>query len=99
GLTNYASQDAGGMPSECWKCVDDLRDCLAGRGFPALTYSTYTTTAPTVLHIDMNQGSATIVQMTYTSLYGPTIGYINTAYTPQECNDWFRGCVSSCRNN
>jgi hypothetical protein len=90
----YVTPKGGGMPSECWKCVYDYRDCINANPSVVISYTTETTTTRTYIYA--TSGTSAIMQTTYTQYSNPQIDYINTSYSPLNCHDIYRSCISSC---
>lgn len=84
----------GNMPPECWKCVYDFRDCT--NGSDGDWYITYTPVNTYSTQFNLTNGSFSIMQTTYTTPGGATIQYINSSYTPMNCEGNYRNCMASC---
>lgn len=88
---DYVNNYYGGMPSECWKCVYDYRDCLSPYiGTVMLNISGSIT-------VQLSNGAGNIFMSTFSSGSHTTILYIKNAYTQQQCDAVYRLCIDNCR--
>jgi len=83
------------MPSECWKCVYDFRDCTTGTsGNWVVNFTNYSSTWTLY---DFTNGGVSITRFDYKQPgHAVNISFVNTQYSSATCEGMYRNCMSSC---